>query len=205
MKKSRLLISAIILGIVAFSTGQAQSLKSRRGTWGVERQGNAGYKKPDYPAQDIYQEAMNYSSGSNGVKRDIYIAFEKYLQAANLGNPLAQYKVGACYYYGSGVEKNRKQAFVYWTKASEADIPDAHHELGRMYYRGEECKRNYGTAIDLFHKAEAANVPGSFYMLGMCYLDGTGVKRDKEKAAEYFKKAADRGNHDAKQELEKLQ
>ena len=204
MKKKVLLICAISIGITTSTLALAQGLKSRRGSWSVERQSSAGYKKPNYPAQDIYQEAMNYSSGSNGVKRDIYIAFEKYLQAANLGNPLAQYKVGACYYYGSGVEKNREQAFAYWTKASEANIPEAHYELGRMYYNGEECKRNYDTAISLFHKAEESNVPGAFYMLGICYLDGTGVKRDIEKATEYFKKAADRGNHDAKQELEKL-
>lgn len=204
MRKKLLFICAFTIGIASSTPAVAQNLKSRRGSWSVERHSNAGYKKPNYPAQDIYQEAMNYSSGSNGVKRDIYIAFEKYLQAANLGNPLAQHKVGACYYYGSGVEKNRKQAFAYWTKASESDIPDAHYELGRMYYRGEECKRNYDTAVALFCKAADANVPGAFYMLGICYLDGTGVKRDKEKATEYFRKAADRGNHDAKQELDKL-
>ncbi len=198
MRKS-IIITALTL---SFTCSHAQNLKSLRGKWEIEQKGNAGYKQIDYPAQDIYEEAMKYSSGTNGVERNIKMAFEKYLEAANLGNPLAQYKVGACYYYGSGVEKNKKKAFQYWTKASEADIADAHYELGRMYYKGEECKRNYDTAISLFRKAEEANIPGAYYMLGMCYLDGTGIKRDKEKAIEYLKKAAERGNHDAKYELQ---
>lgn len=130
------LIIATALSFGYFNVS-AQGLKSLRGSWGVERNDNAGYKKQNYPAQDIYEEAMKLSSGSKGVKRDIYAAYEKYLEAADLGNPLAQHKVGACYYYGSGVEKNRKKAFQYWTKASEADIADAHYELGRLYYYGK--------------------------------------------------------------------
>ncbi|MBQ2838426.1 MAG: sel1 repeat family protein [Muribaculaceae bacterium] len=201
MKKIAYIIAVIVITAGSYNIA-AQDLKSLRGKWNVERtEKKAGYKKLDYPGQDIYEEAMNYSSGSKGVKRDIKRAYEKYLEAADLGHPLAQHKVGACYYYGSGVEKNKKKAFQYWTKASEADVADAHYELGRMYYNGEECKRNYDTAISLFRKAEASNIPGAYYMLGMCYLDGTGVERDKEKAIEYLKKAAERGNHDARYEL----
>ncbi len=204
MKKSLLTISFIIAALLSSLQVDAQGLRARRGSWQVGESQSAGIKQQDYPAQDIYEEAMNYSSGSNGVKRDIYVAFEKYLQAADLGHPLAQTRVGACYYYGSGVEKNQKKAFVYWTKASEADIAEAHYELGRMYYKGEQCKRNYDTAISLFRKAETANVPGAFYMLGMCYLDGTGVERNKEKAIEYLQKAASLGNHDARYELKEI-
>lgn len=204
MGKSLLTICAIIITLASSFTLDAQGLRARRGSWQVGNPENSGSKQPDYPAQEIYEEAMNYSSGSNGVKRDIYVAFEKYLQAADLGNPLAQTRVGACYYYGSGVERDTKKAFFYWTKASEADIAEAHYELGRMYYKGEQCKRNYDTAISLFHKAEKANIPGSFYMLGMCYLNGTGVECNKEKAIEYFQKAASLGNHDARYELEEL-
>lgn len=204
MKKSLLTVCVILGSFILSNTTEAQGLRARRGSWQVGNQENTEYKRPNYPAQDIYEEAINYSSGSNGVKRDIYMAFEKYLQAADMGNPLAQTRVGACYYYGSGVEKNLKKAFFYWSKASEADIAEAHYELGRMYYNGEECKRNYDTAIALFHKAENANIPRAFYMLGMCYLNGTGVKRDKEKAIEYLQKAASQGVHDAKYELDEL-
>lgn len=203
MKRTTIFLAIAIS--LCLGTTSAQSLKSLRGSWGVERNENTENKKPVYPAQEIYDEAMKLSSGSNGVNRDINAAFEKYLKAADLGNPLAQNKVGACYYYGSGVDKNPKKAFQYWTKASNADIAEAHYELGRMYYYGEECKRNYNIAISLFRKAEVANIPESYYMLGLCYLDGNGIKLDKQKAIEYFNKAASRGNHDAKYKLKELE
>ena len=194
---------AIILSLtLGYATMYAQGLKSLRGNWEVERS-NTQHKE-QHAAQPIYEEAMKYSSGSKGVKRDIYKAYGLYHEAADLGHPQAQHKVGACFYYGSGVEKDLKKAFFYWTKASEANIAEAHYELGRMYYYGEACKRNYDTAIELFRKAEAANVTGAYYMLGKCYLDGTGVGRDKQLAIEYFQKAASRGNHNARYELEEL-
>ncbi|MBQ3606401.1 MAG: sel1 repeat family protein [Muribaculaceae bacterium] len=200
-RKLSIIILVLLCGCFTIS---AQGLKSLRGNRTIERSENAGYKKQNYPGQELYEEAMKLSSGSGGVKRDIYLAYEKYLEAADLGHPLAQHKVGACFYYGSGVEKNYKKAFKYWTLASDADIAEAHYELGRMYYYGQECKRNYDTAISLFHKAEEAKVAGAHYMLGLCYLDGTGVKRDKQKAIEYFQEAAKRGHHEARYQLKEL-
>ncbi len=181
----------------------AQDLKSLRGSWTLGNATNVAPSRPNYPAHDIFVEAMNYSSGSNGVKRDIYKAFNKYLQAADDGHPIAQYKVGACYYYGSGTKKNSKKAFQYWSQASQADIAEAHYELGKMYYYGEKCKRNYDTALELFHKAEQADIPGAFYMLGLCYLYGNGVEQNTTTAIEYLEIAVKKGFRDAKYMLDK--
>lgn len=196
------LIGAIAMTSVA-TTAKSQSSAPMRGEWQLDR-GTPGERVSDYPAHDIYTNAQHYSSGSGGVKRDIKKAFELYVEAAEAGHPLAQCRVGACYYYGSGTGKDKKKAFKYWEMSANAGIAEAQYELGRMHYYGEECKRNYDTAIALFTQSSEAGTAGAYYMLGVCYLKGTGVEKDKVKATEYFNLAAQRGSREARQELENL-
>jgi TPR repeat protein len=50
--------------------------------------------------------------------------------------------------------------------------------------------------------AEQGNAKGQYY-LGVMYRDGEGVPQDKAEAMKWFRKAAEQGNSDAKEWLEK--
>lgn len=175
-------------------------------TWIIEREApKSKYKTPDYPAHDIYTEGMYYSSGTKkGFERNPKKAFEKYIEAANQGHPLAQYQLGSCYYFGRGTDKDKKKAFKYWELSAQANVAEAQYHLGEMYYNGEEIKRNYNTAFELFSKSAEQGNPNAYYMIGVCYLEGHGVEKSKDNAITYLKKAEKKANRKARQKLKEL-
>jgi TPR repeat protein len=55
---------------------------------------------------------------------------------ANLGLPLAQYRLGECYFHGKGTVRDYAQAF-YWLKlAAEQDVKEAYPLLAECYEKG---------------------------------------------------------------------
>ena len=56
---------------------------------------------------------------AKGVKKDYKTAFNYYLQAAELGNAIAQNNLGLCYEKGRGVKKNKQEALKWYEKAAE--------------------------------------------------------------------------------------
>ncbi|NGX62179.1 MAG: Secretory immunoglobulin A-binding protein EsiB [Chlamydiae bacterium] len=67
----------------------------------------------------------------------------KFQQAVQLwskisSHPEAQYSLGACLYYGEGVEQNRKEAIELWKKSAEKKHPIARALLSFKYHHGED-------------------------------------------------------------------
>ena len=56
-----------------------------------------------------------------------------YNKAAEQGNPVAQYNIGAFYYKGLGVKQSDSKAFYWWKKAAEQGNPDAQNLIGKFY------------------------------------------------------------------------
>ena len=53
------------------------------------------------------------------------MALEWYLKAAEQGNAKAQYSLGYCYYWGKGVEEDKKEALKWYRKAADQGHSDA--------------------------------------------------------------------------------
>ena len=69
-------------------------------------------------------------------------AIQSLRDAAEKGEPEAQYKLGVCYANGDGVEKDLKQAAYWWRKAAEQGFAPAQLNLGFCYYNGEDVEKD---------------------------------------------------------------
>ncbi len=61
---------------------------------------------------------------------------EGYKRAAETGNASAQYNLGVCYFYGTGVTVDLREAVKWYTRAAEAGIVYAQFNLGLCYRKG---------------------------------------------------------------------
>jgi TPR repeat protein len=92
--------------------------------------------------------------------------------AAAKGDARAQCNLGACYYYGVGVEKDEKRAAVLYAKAAELYAKDV--ERGDAWWQ---------------------------YFLGECYARDRGGGRDEAIALYWMRKAAEQGDPTIKAKL----
>ncbi|RIB08295.1 hypothetical protein C2G38_2271551 [Gigaspora rosea] len=129
----------------------------------------------------------NYHHGI-GVKKDEKKAFEYYLKAAELGNPVAMNDVGLCYKYGIGVEINYQNAFQYRMKF--ADLGDAYGMcgVGLHYDNGIGVDQDYNKAFEYYEKAANMGVNGAMSNVAKSYRNGIGTKKDIQKANYWFRK-----------------
>lgn len=106
-------------------------------------------------AMKLYKKAMK--AGSSSAAHNLGTAYRDH---HNFERAFLLYKkgdtdlsVGLCYYYGVGVDQNRKKAFRVFKKMlkststqSDYDVNEANYMLGRMYLEGEVVKRSLSKA-----------------------------------------------------------
>jgi TPR repeat protein len=66
----------------------------------------------------LYDLAVCYSEGE-GVEKNDRVAFELYLRAALRGDAQSVNAVGTCYFYGIGVDEDRRVAKIWHDRAQE--------------------------------------------------------------------------------------
>jgi SEL1 protein len=128
-------------------------------------------KKGDLKA--TYQLAKMYYDGKRGMKRDLRLAKQYFLEVARVNWP----------------KKGKARADISSNTEKLASI--AAGFLGRMFLRGEGIKQDFELAQVWFKRGSSNGDALSHYSLGIMYLDGLGVPQDPVKAAEYFAPAAD--------------
>jgi len=82
-------------------------------------------------------------------------AFDTYLKAAELGNPVAQGMLGQMYFKGIGVNRDSVQAAEWYRKAAEQGLAVAQNCLGVLYQKGEGIEKDYAKAVEWYRKAAA--------------------------------------------------
>ncbi|MEY8687938.1 protein kinase [Bacteroides sp. AN502(2024)] len=143
-------------------------------------------------AEDLYQKGIEYYENSLYAEAIPY--FEK---AAKKGNASAQFKLGVCYAYGEGVDKNPVKAVEWFRKAAEQGHAKAQFNLGVCYANGEGVDKNPGKAVEWYRKAAEQGDATAQYNLGVCYDNGKGVEKNLVKAVEWCRKAAEQGDASA--------
>ena len=131
--------------------------------------------------------------------------YEKYIDAANQGDSVAQNAIGICYETGDGVEKSYEEAARWYRKAADKGYSFAQTNLGVLYVNGKGVERDYDQAMYWYQKAAKQGNVGAMNNIGVLYKYGNGVQKDYNQAAIWYKKAADKGNKKAKENLEKLE
>ena len=151
--------------------------------------------------------------------RYIHLAFNRYRRSAEQGNAEAQYKLGYCYEYGVGVEKNRAKAFECYKRSADQGFKLAQRKLKEWDRENEQslicCKqlikqgstegqdRGMGyvyyeyTADDkdtFRHYKLLANQGDTVAQrkLGVCYEEGIGVNKNKIEAFKCYISAGKR-------------
>lgn len=152
--------------------------------------GNAYAKSPE----SLKVEAQRYYWGKR-VNQDLRKALQLYEQAAQMGDPEAEYIAGGMYFTGKGTKPNFQRAFALLTRAAEKghSSPEAQEALAQIYLAGEIVPQNLVKAKELFELAAGGGKKEAQNELGFMYFVGNGVERDFNKALYWFEKAAQQG------------
>lgn len=139
-------------------------------------------------AEALYHLGMAWHTGS-GVPQDRAKALGYFRRAAELGDPLAAYKLG-CYYDGQGeglVAPDDAIAYYFKSIAAEAGYALAQTDAAELEMR----RGDMASALGWLEQAAAQGWPAG--LLGYASLhnlsadEGKGVPRDKAKTAAYFR------------------
>lgn len=155
----------------------------------------------DAPAQ--YNLGMCYYVG-RGVPKSHETALSWFHKAAAQGHAHAMAYIGLCYQVGLGVECNLQEAFDWTCRAAEHGDPVSMRNLGRHYLRGKMIPQDLEAAIQWFRKSVDLDCPEGMIDLAQCYWDGQGVEQDLAEAERLLQRAADKGNTDAIERLQRL-
>lgn len=155
-----------------------------------------------------YILGRSYDSGENGLEQNFNKALFWYNKGKKLEEPRCIYGVGACYYFGDGVEQDKKQAYELFVKAyqpllelieQEKNIPNRQAFsifcLGAYYYFGfGDIEKDDNTAFKLIYDSAMKGHIAGIYDLGAnFYYNGIGTERDLEKSKFYLELASKYG------------
>lgn len=123
----------------------------------------------------------------------IYVQrFERNLDLASLGNPIALYIIGQSYDLHYGVLKNENKANEYYKLAAKKGN---FLSLGICHYLGiDEYAKNHSRAAEYFQLSADQGNSEALNWLGQCYLQAKGVERSDKKAIECFQLSVDMKN-----------
>ena len=126
------------------------------------------------------------------------------------GKAWAQRMLGQMYRDGLGVDQSYQQAReLYELSATQGDA-GAQYNLGVMYnqHQGQISQYNmdqsYERAAEYYEAAARQGMPEAQHNLGLLYATGQGVEQSFESAREWMMKAAEQGDEDAINELQRL-
>lgn len=155
-----------------------------------------------------YILGRSYDSGENGLEQNFNKALFWYNKGKKLEDPRCIYGIGACYYFGDGVEQDKKQAYELFVKAyqpllelieQEKNIPNRQAFsifcLGAYYYFGfGDIEKDDNTAFKLIYDSAMKGHIAGIYDLGAnFYYNGIGTERDLEKSKFYLELASKYG------------
>lgn len=143
--------------------------------------------------EGYYQLAEDHFYGQNGKQENEEEAIKWYLKAAKYGHVEAQYELGYCYRYGSGVFENHAEAFKWYYKAAEQGHIKAQYSVGYCYLNKYGVAKDYKEAFKWFLKAAEQGHSGAQCYLGDLYYNGWGVSKDYSKAVKWYLKSAEQG------------
>jgi len=138
-----------------------------------------------------------------GTPKDSKKGFKYTSKAAELGNKLAEYRLGLIYQNGTGIGIDKDIAIRYFERAGrmidrgvDADNPELQCIKGDMYRQGNGVVRNERLAMEFYEKAANQNYPQAQLQLYEILKNS-----DKNKAMQWLTKSAEKGYPKAQYEL----
>lgn len=164
-----------------------------------------------------YILGRSYDSEENGAEQSFEKAMHWYEKGKELGDPRCAYGVGACYYFGDGVEQDKEKAKQIHNEAYESLLSLINEEqesprrqsfskfcLGAYYYFGfGNIERNENKAFELIHDcAMQGHLPAIYDLGANFYYNGVGTKKNLKLSEYYLKMAVNAGLPRAKAKFE---
>lgn len=143
--------------------------------------------------------------GEHGSEPDPKEAAAWYAKAAESGHAAAQWRLGALYEAGNGVEKSDARAALWYQRAAVAGHDQAQSCLAILYEEGRGVDMDDAKAVRWHLAAAEQGHALSMYCLAACHADGRGTDQDRSAAEHWFKKSAAAGFAPALEALEELE
>jgi TPR repeat protein len=166
------------------------------------------------PRQAMSQFLHDYRAGATGS------SLEALRYAADGGEQLARWKLGAMYAAGDGVQRDEYQAYQYFLKIvqgfDDAEpsprergiVASAFVAVGAYALNGipnGKLDRDADRALRMFTVAATEfRDPNAQYNLGRMYLDGDGPRKDARRGAQWLRLAAEKNHMEAQALLGQL-
>lgn len=159
----------------------------------------------------IHELGLLYERGSP-VSTDIFVrdeqrAFELFVQAAKLGYPPSQFRLGCAYEYGSlGCPVDPKRSIAWYSRAAERGEPESELALSGWYLTGSHgvLQQSDTEAYLWARKAAEKGLAKAEYALGYFKEVGVGSPADAEEAKRWYFKAAAQKHPKALARLQEL-
>jgi localization factor PodJL len=121
----------------------------------------------------------------------------RWLEKSALGYAPAQYRLGALYEKGVGVDRSLKDAAQWYGRAAQAGHIRAMHNLGVLLADGVDGRPDYTGAAALFRRAAEHGLRDSQYNLAVLLMRGVGFESNLVEAYKFFDLASAQGDSDA--------
>ena len=121
--------------------------------------------------------------------------------AAQAGDPTAEYEVAIRFAEGRGVPLNYESAIRWFERAANRKLAPAQYRLGSLYEKGHGTRKNLDQARRLYQAAAEQGNGKAMHNLAVLYAEGIDGKPDLKVAADWFRQAAIRGIGDSQYNL----
>lgn len=111
-------------------------------------------------------------------------------QAAENGDPAAQYRMGHLYHHGLRIRKDLEKAAFWYEKAAAAGVVQAEYELGFISAEREKSGWNSPVVSAHFRKAAEKGFPPGQFMLASCLEIGGDVATNLTESIKWYQAAA---------------
>lgn len=143
--------------------------------------------------------------GDAGAPPNFAKAMKFLTQAAELGQAVAQYRLGTMYELGRGVPVDLGKAAHWYEISATQGNRKAMHNLGVLYTRGVAGPKNMPLAVTWFAKAAALGLADSQFNLAVLYERGDSVPQSLREAYKWYSIAAARGDVESRNRVGALQ
>ena len=109
-------------------------------------------------------------------------------QAAELGNPEAQYNLAYFLQNGEGTTRNVSEAIEWYKKSSLQNFNDSHYALMMAYGNGEGVEQNTSLAFEYAMKCANNNDATCIWNVANCYFSGIGIDKNETLFKEWLLK-----------------
>ncbi|GAB6082853.1 hypothetical protein JCM30471_17670 [Desulfuromonas carbonis] len=149
-------------------------------------------------AEGGYVEAQKflgayYAADSDGYEQSQEQAFYWYLEAAKLGDPLAQQIVAGLYNIGRGVEMDETKADFWFARAAENEMPWSQYYLAQKLLEHPSIENNVSDALDLLARASENGFIDADLLLGQLYSEAKVMPSVPTEAYRWYSRAAQTG------------